>query len=106
MLTPATSSASMGSPEFTSDLGLKQGDNLSPTCFSLFIDGLLKVLRREGVGLDVNGIVINNLAYADDIMILSQIPEELQQLLNVMHDWCKKWRISINKDKTKVVHFR
>ena len=28
------------------------------------------------------------------------------RLLDTLHDWCKGWRVLINTDKSKVVHFR
>ena len=27
-------------------------------------------------------------------------------MLNKLNEWCSKWRLSINSDKTKIVHFR
>ena len=32
--------------------------------------------------------------------------EKLQAMLNVMSEWCKKWRMVVNTDKTQIVHFR
>ena len=32
--------------------------------------------------------------------------DELQQMLNVIHSWCKRWKVLINTDKSKCVHFR
>ena len=31
---------------------------------------------------------------------------ELQSMLNVMYQWCKKWCLKLNSNKTKIVHFR
>ena len=44
--------------------------------------------------------------YADDLVLLTDSEGELQSLLNVLHRWCKKWRLMLNLRKTKVVHFR
>ena len=30
----------------------------------------------------------------------------MQRLLDTLHDLCKRWRVLINTDKSKVVHFR
>ncbi len=27
-------------------------------------------------------------------------------MLNVVNNWCHKWRLTVNKNKTEVVHFR
>ena len=44
--------------------------------------------------------------FADDIVIMAETEEQLQKLLNFVNDWCRKWRMKVNKDKTKVMHFR
>uniref|UniRef100_A0A3B3C8D8 Uncharacterized protein n=1 Tax=Oryzias melastigma TaxID=30732 RepID=A0A3B3C8D8_ORYME len=31
---------------------------------------------------------------------------KLQKMLDIMNSWCTKWRLSINGDKTQIVHFR
>ena len=39
-------------------------------------------------------------------MIISETPEGLQNLLDIITQWCNKWRVTVNIDKTKVLHFR
>ncbi len=46
------------------------------------------------------------LLYADDIVILAENEEQLQIILNFVNNWCKKWKLKVNRDKRKVVHFR
>ena len=46
------------------------------------------------------------LLYADDIVLVAHNEQEMQTLLNKLHDWCKRWRVLINTDKSKVMHFR
>ena len=46
------------------------------------------------------------LAFADDIVLLAESPQELQLLLNLTAQWCKKWRVVVNAEKTSAVHFR
>ena len=49
---------------------------------------------------------INILLYADDIVILTDNENDMQQMLNHINEWCKKWRLSVNDAKSKVLHFR
>ena len=49
---------------------------------------------------------ISILMYADDIVLISNTEENLQVLLETLHNWCKKWRVLINTAKSKCVHFR
>ncbi len=57
-----------------------------------------------GIPFDNNKICI--LLYADDIVILAEDPAQLQLLLNFTNTWSKNWKMKINKDKTKCVHYR
>ena len=31
---------------------------------------------------------------------------DMQNMMDKLHDWCKRWRVLINTDKPKVVYFR
>lgn len=46
------------------------------------------------------------LLYADDIVLLSDNETYMQTMLDTVHEWCKKWRVLINTEKSKSVHFR
>ena len=93
--------------EITNNNGVLQGNNLSPTLFSCYIDGLIQELNQcnEGIML-ANGRSVCVLAYADDIVLISKTSTGLQKLLDVTDNWCKSWRVQINSDKTKVLEFR
>ncbi len=92
------------SNNFTTAFGTRQGDPISPTNFSIFINDLLVELRDEKLDSDV--LVSNVFAYADDLVIISESEMDLQRLLNIVRSWCNKWRLAVNIDKTKVVHYR
>ena len=46
------------------------------------------------------------MAYADDVVLFAESEEELQERMNILGKWCKKWRLNINASKSNVVHFR
>ena len=93
--------------KFSSMQGLKQGDNLSPTCFNVLINGLIEKIQSISKGIKIDdGEIVNILAYTDDIVILTETAEDMHTLLMEVSKWCKDWHISINIDKTKLVHFR
>ena len=47
------------------------------------------------------------LLYADDIVIFfSETSDGLQRGLNILSDYCEKWKLVVNTDKTKIVIFR
>ncbi len=91
---------------FNTSQGLKQGDNFSPTGFAAYLNPLLTELKATGIGVNMGVSEICVLAYTDDLVLISESAEDLQTLLDTMYDWCHKWRLSVNTDKTKVMHFR
>lgn len=38
--------------------------------------------------------------------MLSETETDQQNMINVVYTWCKKWRMRVNIDKSKVMHFR
>ena len=90
---------------FATKAGVKQGDPLSPTLFSVFINSLLEELNDTCSGLVVNGINVSVLAYADDIVIVARSEQYLQALLDKLDTWCGNWKMSVNMSKTKIIVF-
>lgn len=93
---------------FTVNSGLKQGCLLSPLIFNLFVNDLSGALDATGLGVDMEGIdcKVNMLLYADDLTLIAESEDDLQQLLDVLAGWCEDNVMTINIDKTKVIHFR
>ncbi len=91
---------------FYTNNGCRQGDVTSPTAFSILINDLLKEIKASEFGIKINDILLNILAYADDIVLLAETPEQLQKLINIVQNWCDKYRLIINPSKSKIVHFR
>jgi hypothetical protein len=91
---------------FPIELGVKQGCPLSPTLFSLYINDLADELQDTNFGLYAGEHKISMLMFADDIAIISGSETGLQNQMNILQDWCTKWRIQLNIDKTKIVHYR
>ncbi len=91
---------------FDTSQGLKQGDNFSPTGFAAYLNPLLTELKRSGIGVKIGENSICVLAYADDLVLISESAQDLQKLLDILYSWCYKWRLMVNTDKTKVMHFR
>ena len=70
--------------------GVRQGDSLSPTLFSFFINDLATEVKELGLGIDINGTKICIPLYADDMVLIENSESELQSMLNVIYQWCKK----------------
>ena len=92
-------------PEFISNAGVKQGAHESPGFFLTFINPLLVKLKESGIGLCLQNNIVNVLAYADDLVLLANSELELQKLVNILQEWCSKFRIAVNIEKTNVMVF-
>ena len=91
------------SQEFDSFTGLKQGDNISPMLFNLYINDLPDIFDNTCDPPKLGIRDVNCLCYADDLVIISESPQGLQQSLNKLQLYCKKWKLNINVDKTKIL---
>ena len=43
------------------------------------------------------------LLYADDIVIFSETAEGLQTGLYILHDYCQRWKSTVNPNKSKIL---
>ena len=69
--------------------GLRQGETISPIMFSLFVEDLEMYLQsRLDSGICLNDICLLFLLFADDMVILSLTPEDLQMSLNNLSEYC------------------
>ncbi len=73
---------------FKSTQGTKQGDNLSPNCFSLYLNPLLTELKASRVGVSIENSIISVLAYADDLVLVAENESDLQHLIKILENWC------------------
>ena len=97
---------------FESLTGVRQGENLSPLLFSLYVNDLETYLRQKDIkALDFKSNQINNflnlfiILYADDTVILSNNAKGLQQSLDHLYSYCNKWKLKVNPNKTKITIF-
>ena len=86
--------------------GLKQVCPLSPVLFSFFINDLALKMKVTDVYVVCGEDKANILLFADDIVLLSENPNDLQVLLNILSTWCKLNGMVINGTKSNIVHFR
>ena len=95
------------SNDFSSHLCVRQGECLSPFLFSMYLNDLEKELIQKGAGgFDIGMLKLYLLFYADDIVIFSNTSEGLQNGLGILSDYCIKWKLTVNIDKTKIMVFR
>ena len=106
---------------FYNNIGVRQGENLSPLLFSIFLNDLksylttnikgLETLSKEATDLNMSDYEIDVLfhmfllLYADDTIICCESEKQLQLALDAMYNYCKNNKLTINVMKTKIVVF-
>ena len=91
---------------FPINYGVMQGDILSPTIFNMYINNLVVEVDRLNKGVPIGDRKVGILAYADDIVLIAENENDLQSMLSQICDWCRRWHMAINCNKTKILHFR
>jgi len=92
---------------FASVLGLKQGCNLSPMLFNIFINKLIVDLdKTDGDAPKLGHLLVGCLLYADDLVLLSETKEGLQKQLDTLNKYMSEWFLEANVSKTKCITFK
>lgn len=81
--------------------GVKQGCCMSPILSNIFQNDLHDIFDEKCVPLKLGHKHINSLSWADDLVLMSSSPAGLQRCLDKLYDYCYKWGLSVNQDKTK-----
>ena len=90
---------------FKYEKGVQQGNPLSPLLFNLYINDIFEsITNKDPVSLD-DSYFLNGLMYADDLIILSTTTKGLQDSLDLLNNYCYKWKLKINYAKTKSISF-
>ena len=102
------------SPFFASLCGVRQGENLSPLLFALYLNDLELYLTEngcEGISVQYSDddiftyFKILVLLYADDTVLFAETETVLQNNLNIFKAYCDTWKLNINYKKTKIMIF-
>ena len=104
---------------FDSHVGLRQGENLSPLLFALFLNDMvtffpsqkwntLKFIEKlyndsnDGINGMLNLFV---LLYADDTAIMAENEHDMQRNLDLLNEYCICNKLRVNISKTKMMVF-
>ena len=95
------------SEPFSFHLGVKHGECLSLFLFAVYVNDIENEFIAKGANrIDIDALKIFLLLYADDIVIFADTPEDLQFSLDILYDYCQKWKLKVNIDKSKAMVFR
>lgn len=83
--------------------GVRQGDTISPKLFTLALEDVFKKLDWQNNGINIDGVRLNHLRFADDIVIIANTGEELKNMLQELHGASLQIGLQMNLSKTKIM---
>ncbi|CAE1319038.1 unnamed protein product [Acanthosepion pharaonis] len=83
--------------------GVKQGDPLSPWLFNLALD---QILEGQEYALAIGAIVLNEMAYADDLILFASSQEEMQKRIERLTIGLGRLGLELNARKCCVLSIR
>ena len=72
------------SSPINSSLGVKQGCNLSPLLFNIFINDLHKIFNDSCSPISLNNFDVSSLSFADDLVVISETKVGLENALKCL----------------------
>ncbi|PIK46507.1 endonuclease-reverse transcriptase [Apostichopus japonicus] len=83
--------------------GVRQGDPISPKLFTAALENAFRNLDWQSKGIAVDGEHLTHLRFADDILLLSHQPQELQAMMQELARESRKAGLNMDIKKTKVM---
>ena len=90
---------------FKVEAGVRQGGILSPDFYSIYVDDLVEILSRTGIGCHIRNMFLSILMYADDMALMAPSLKGLQKMLKLTEQYCLEWDVSLNSKKSKNMSF-
>lgn len=90
---------------FETTVGVKQGCTLSPLFFNIFLSDLPDIFDSSCDPVNINNLPLSCLMYSDDLIICSESAKGLQCALDRLHNYCSKWKLVVNIDKSNIMIF-
>ena len=79
--------------------GVKQGCQLSQFLFNVVIDKLLGKIEQKKIGIKVGDALINIMAFADDLVLITEEPGDMKILLQMCKKFFDEKGLSVNATK-------
>ena len=93
------------SEQVSQNVGVGQGDKLSPNLFKLFLNDLPSCFDEKDDQVSLDSISFSCLLYADDLLLLSTTEAGLQRCLNKLSLYCCDNGMTVNLKKTQIITF-
>lgn len=88
------------------ECGVRQGGRTSPKLFNCYVNALIEDLSSTRVGCHIDGVCLNNISYADDMVLLGASVCGLTRLLGVCERYAQSHGLLYNEKKSECMVFR
>ena len=85
--------------------GVKQGGCISPTLFSVYLNGLIEKLKRNNIGCRYGSEFLGVFCYADDLSLLCPSFTGIKEMLRTCEIYADEHKILFNAKKSQLLHF-
>ena len=102
-LTSAVKISNGITPFFESFVEMRQGCNLSPMIFNIFINDLTETFDEKCCPVMIGNYNLNCLLYADDLLLLSETENGLKECIARPGHYAKVWELFVNLKKTNIM---
>ncbi|XP_061729061.1 uncharacterized protein LOC133533986 [Cydia pomonella] len=94
------------SDQYKMECGVRQGGLTSPVLFNLYINGLIEELSSMHVGCHIDGVCVNNISYADDMVLLGPSINSIRKLVQKCESYAAQHGLRYNSSKSEMVLFK
>ncbi|XP_045454766.1 uncharacterized protein LOC123664214 [Melitaea cinxia] len=88
------------------ECGVRQGGLTSPLLFNLYINELIGELSSTHTGCYIDNVCVNNISYADDMVLLGPTVGAIRRLLNICASYAREHGLTYNAKKSKILVFK
>ena len=88
---------------FSIEKGVRQEDPLSPLILNSSPEEIFRGLNWEDKGFCINGEKLNNLRFADDVVVISDNGDDLMKMIEDLERQGEMSGLEINYEKSKIL---
>ena len=83
--------------------GVKQGCNLSPMLFNLFLVDMINKVHSMKLGIKLGSDIVTIISYADDIIAFTRCIDDLKLVVECITEECRKINMKVSASKSQIL---